>query len=116
MTPPVLEADTVKRLQDCPWPGNVREIRNLIHRVVVMGERVPLAGRATGSAAPAASPSSEPSRIVVGMSLDETERILILDTLSHTGGNRRRATDILQVTPRTLRGKLRSYRLQGLMA
>lgn len=70
--------------------------------------------------ATSADPSSQETladdeRLVVGQSLETTERRLILKTLAYTRGHRTEAADMLGITTRTLRNKLRRYREQGLL-
>ena len=109
-----------------PWPGNVRELENTLHRAVLLAE-----GRVIGpeaielepsaeappvtTAAPAAGAPAPPPGIanLVGRKVEEVERDLILETLTHCLGNRTRAAEILGISIRTLRNKLHEYRAQG---
>ncbi|MFC0384851.1 sigma 54-interacting transcriptional regulator [Muricoccus vinaceus] len=109
-----------------PWSGNVRELENTVHRAVLLAEgdeigaeavelHVPLP-RAPQSAAQPAGP--QPSRPVgvaalVGRRMEEVERDLIIETLTHCLGNRTRAAEILGISIRTLRNKLHEYRAAG---
>jgi DNA-binding NtrC family response regulator len=63
------------------------------------------------SAAPAAA---QPIAALVGRRMEEVERDLIIETLSHCLGNRTRAAEILGISIRTLRNKLSEYRAAGL--
>ena len=60
-------------------------------------------------------PPRKPARFrrLVGRRVDEVERDLILETLTHCLGNRTRAAEILGISIRTLRNKLHEYRAQG---
>jgi transcriptional regulator with PAS, ATPase and Fis domain len=102
-------------LLDYPWPGNVRELRNLIHRAVVLTPHEVLTpdDLPADLAAPTARPRAQ--GLVVGLSIEDIERELILKTLESTGGNKTRAARILKVAPRTLRNKLGRYLQQGLL-
>jgi DNA-binding NtrC family response regulator len=64
----------------------------------------------------AAAPAATASRIapLVGRRMEEVERDLILETLSHCLGNRTRAAEILGISIRTLRNKLQDYRAAGM--
>jgi len=112
------------------WPGNVRELENTIHRAVLLaaGDAIeagdldlarngpaprPMASVAADlpSAAPAAA---QPIAALVGRRMEEVERDLIIETLSHCLGNRTRAAEILGISIRTLRNKLSEYRAAGL--
>jgi two-component system response regulator FlrC len=54
------------------------------------------------------------SRALVGRTVAEVERELILDTLDHTWGNRTHAANILGISIRTLRNKLNQYSDEGM--
>ncbi|MGI3776847.1 MAG: sigma-54-dependent transcriptional regulator [Janthinobacterium lividum] len=119
------------RLAGHPWRGNVRELENTMHRAVLLAqgpeiddaavELAPqpgapsIAGPATqrGVAQAAAVPGGGISALV-GLTMDQVERDLILQTLSHTLGNRTHAATILGISIRALRNKLRDYSQQGL--
>ena len=123
-----ISEDAMRRLLAHPWRGNVRELENTIHRAVLLAEGENIAGGAVELSpmpAGAGSPSaSAPSAIdlvagsavaaLVGRSMDEVERDLILQTLSHTLGNRTHAATILGISIRALRNKLRDYARDGL--
>jgi len=114
------------RLLAHPWPGNVRELENCLHRAVLLAEgaeigpeaielTAPRAGEAPppSTAAPGAAPRGAPVAGLVGRKVEEVERELILETLSHCLGNRTRAAEILGISIRTLRNKLQDYRAMG---
>jgi two-component system response regulator HydG len=96
------------------WPGNVRELENAIERGVILmrGDQLtekslPLpiqkqeeSGTGGGGAVPAAS-------------LQEAERLLILQTLEETGGNKSEAARRLGITRKTLQNKLQRYDVAG---
>jgi DNA-binding NtrC family response regulator len=110
-----------------PWPGNVRELENAIHRAVLLAEgeeigpeaielSVPPPPRPVAEAEPApkAAPSmARPVVALVGRRVEEVERELILETLTHCLGNRTRAAELLGISIRTLRNKLHEYRAAG---
>ncbi len=100
------------------WPGNVRELENCIHRAVLLSQNDVLEAdsvvlsRSDSCSTPASQKSSHPIELV-GQSMAEVERRLILDTLQHTLGNRTHAATILGISIRTLRNKLRQYDKEG---
>jgi DNA-binding NtrC family response regulator len=110
------------------WPGNVRELENTMHRAVLLakndiigvdaimleGGTVPAAD--ADGASPAASDGSAaiPGASLVGRTVAEVERDLIIETLSHCLGNRTHAATILGISIRTLRNKLRQYTDDGI--
>ena len=93
-------------LQRCAWPGNVRELKNVIHRAFILAEKEidpsHLAPELSGHQQPAGLPSALTT-------LAEAERRLILATLDHFQGDRRKAADALGVSLRTLYNRLREY-------
>jgi two-component system response regulator FlrC len=117
-----------RRLVSHRWPGNVRELENAIHRAVLLSpgaeieeaavrlpDGQPLAPADAGSrAAQAASLAAETvSRAFVGQTVAEMEQRLIIDTLSHCFGNRTHAANLLGISIRTLRNKLKEYTEAG---
>jgi DNA-binding NtrC family response regulator len=113
------------------WRGNVRELENTIHRAVLLAAgaeigpeaiRLPdgsLVGnvRASDLSGPvqsAVESAAIATRGLVGRTVADVERDLILDTLDHCLGNRTHAANILGISIRTLRNKLREYSGAGL--
>ena len=119
------------------WPGNVRELENTLHRAVLLatseeigidgiltpdGQRLDQVRASHGAAAsPAVSPAvahaaqaaEQVTRNLVGRTVAEVERDLILETLKHCLGNRTHASNILGISIRTLRNKLNEYAADG---
>ena len=92
--------------------GNVRELANCIRRAAALTtdpEIGPAALEGTVSLAPSLKPLLGSLR--PGLSLGEMERKLVEITLEATGGNRSRAAELLGVSLRTVRNKVRSYGL-----
>jgi len=109
-------------MKQYPWPGNVRELKNYIHRVYIMAGDEGLEGPSPDSGdAPsrvnfAASASSAPlaSRgpaitVPLGTPLSVAARELILSTLEHCGGERKRTAEMLGICTKTLYNRLREY-------
>ncbi len=111
-----------------PWPGNVRELENTLHRAVllsqgndigpeaiVMPDGVGLTtfAGAASVASQAAQVAETISRSMVGRTVADVERDLILETLDHVLGNRTHAANILGISIRTLRNKLNQYADEG---
>jgi two-component system, response regulator FlrC len=109
------------------WKGNVRELENTIHRAVLLatGDEIgpeaiiaPDASMATsdsshGIATSAAETATQAAAGLVGRTVADVERDLIIDTLRHTFGNRTHAANILGISIRTLRNKLKLYSEEG---
>ncbi len=121
-----LSAEARRRLLSHRWPGNVRELENAMHRAVLLASGAeieetairlpdgqPLAPAPADSAAQAAfrgvNAADAAARAFVGHTVAEIEQQLILDTLVHTLGNRTHASNILGISIRTLRNKLKEY-------
>jgi DNA-binding NtrC family response regulator len=109
------------------WRGNVRELENTIHRAVLLAkspmvgpEAIVLQGATRADDRPTATGSVSASGgtggakpAMVGRTVEDVERELILDTLTHCLGNRTHAANILGISIRTLRNKLKIYSDQG---
>lgn len=126
-----ISADAKRELIAARWPGNVRELENTIHRAVLLatgGEigaeaiRSPdgarfearVESRVTDAASRAAQTAEAVTRALVGRTVADVERDLILDTLDHCLGNRTHAAKILGISIRTLRNKLNEYDAAGI--
>lgn len=105
-----------------PWRGNVRELENTLHRAVLLAsgseighdailtpEGDSIAPVSAGPAERAARVAEAATRGLVGQTVAQVERDLILDTLDHCLGNRTHAATILGISIRTLRNKLNEY-------
>ena len=90
------------------WRGNVREMKNLIHRCTVMIDSEVLLPEHFENMLKVNKPGKN-GGLSVGQTIEDVERELIYKTLENTGGNKTRAAEILDVTPRTLRNKLSRY-------
>ena len=120
MTAKALDFGAIARLRRYRWPGNVRELENCIHRAVLLSQGT-LIGPEDISLPDDNSVSQEmrhdhcdEGATLVGNSVAEVERRLIVETLAHTLGNRTRAAVILGISIRTLRNKLKQYSDEGM--
>jgi len=97
------------------WQGNVRELENTMHRAVLMaaGETIDADAILLGSMNDDGAGSGQNTGGLVGRTVADVERDLIIDTLKHTIGNRTHAAKILGISIRTLRNKLNTYVDQG---
>ena len=120
-------------IQSHDWPGNVRELENAMHRAVLLsvGDVIDAeAIRSPDGLEPVAAsthpmPTGNPvvdaatqsasalNTSLVGRTVADVEQDLILDTLSHCLGNRTHAANILGISIRTLRNKLKAYSEAG---
>jgi two-component system, response regulator FlrC len=123
-----ISAEAKRRLVQHRWPGNVRELENAMHRAVLLsvgaeidetairlpdGQPLAPADAHTRTAQAAASTAETVSRSFVGQTVSEMEQTLILETLEHCFGNRTHAANILGISIRTLRNKLKEYTEAG---
>ncbi|HYM02498.1 MAG TPA: sigma-54 dependent transcriptional regulator [Stellaceae bacterium] len=118
MPPRPLAAGVRDMLVHHPWRGNVRELENTLHRAVLLArgdeigpEAVMLTPQRQG-AEPAPAVAGARANLV-GRTVADVERDLILNTLQHCLGNRTHAANILGISIRTLRNKLQQYRQEG---
>ncbi|HEV7338885.1 MAG TPA: sigma-54 dependent transcriptional regulator [Bosea sp. (in: a-proteobacteria)] len=123
-----IAAEARKLLLANGWRGNVRELENTVHRAVLLAQGVEIGteamltpegetlGPATGRdvASRAAQTAEAMTRGLVGRTVADVERDLILDTLDHCLGNRTHAAKILGISIRTLRNKLGEYVSAGI--
>jgi DNA-binding NtrC family response regulator len=95
------------------WPGNIRELRNVLERAAIMSEKE-LVSRSSlpgefGKVAAKSPGNLSTIRFPVGTTVDAMERELILQTLQATGNNKTRAAELLGVSLKTLHNKLKEY-------
>jgi two-component system response regulator FlrC len=122
-----LSAEARHALNVHRWPGNVRELENTIHRAVLLavGPEIGVDGilspdgarldqsRGSSAVAHAALAAEQVTRALVGRTVADVERDLILETLKSCFGNRTHAANILGISIRTLRNKLNEYSADG---
>ena len=115
--PNSLSDSFLAQLEQHSWPGNVRELANFIRRTLAM--------RSCTTPASLVAPSSERATrslqgqmrniaadtLRAGTSLETAERRLLETTLEATAGNRSRAAEMLGISVRTIRNKIREYQL-----
>jgi two-component system response regulator FlrC len=132
---PMIAAPAMKALIECPWPGNIRELDNVIQRALVMmsgdtihsedlmfdtsvsaeeEKRAPHAAETDHDpiASTTATRDNEPDREITD--LKEREAHIILKTLKANDGHRQKTAEALNISPRTLRYKLAKFKEQGL--
>ncbi|HEY7700016.1 MAG TPA: sigma-54 dependent transcriptional regulator, partial [Vicinamibacteria bacterium] len=108
-----IEDDAREALRAYHWPGNIRELRNMVERSVIMakGSRIRKEDLPPALLSPQARPRPDAGvEFPVGTTVDEAEKSLILKTLDATGQNKTRAAEILGISLKTLHNKLKKYR------
>ncbi len=111
---PYLTAEFLLGLRKHSWPGNARELANVMRRVVALNDGRTLGAEHLGHeflrpATVKVFPAQGP--VQAGTSMRELERQLLETTLQLTGGNRTRAAEMLGVSLRTIRNKIREFGL-----
>ena len=122
--------EALAQLQSHHWRGNVRELENTMHRAILLtrGNAIDVDAILLSGAhmAPASTTPSVANKVgaaltsapaaasgLVGRTVADVERDLIIDTLNHCLGNRTHAANILGISIRTLRNKLKLYSESG---
>ncbi|MEX0694766.1 MAG: sigma-54 dependent transcriptional regulator [Rhodospirillales bacterium] len=115
-----ISADAAAKLTAYPWPGNVRELENTMHRSVLLAAgneidaaAILLTSEDNAGGAYGGKAHDDAGQHLVGRTVAEVERELIIDTLQHCLGNRTHAATILGISIRTLRNKLKQYGSEG---
>lgn len=108
-----IDSDAQNLLMAYSWPGNVRQLRNVIENMVVLAQGNHLTKADIPSDInPRADKGVGPSMDhFVGYSIEQAERELIRNTLKATNGNREQAAQILGIGERTLYRKIKEYQL-----
>ncbi len=132
---PMISAQAMKRLIEYKWPGNIRELDNVIQRALVLmtgdtiqeqnilldeaenflvpdpGEAIPTRTPVVEEAQDNYEPVEETSQLPTDLKARETQ--LIIDTLKMNAGHRQKTAEALNISPRTLRYKLAKLKEQG---
>jgi DNA-binding NtrC family response regulator len=110
-----LMPDALAMLAEQRWEGNVRELRNVIERAVILAGSGPILRSHLAlnphrfTPAPAAANSNGGLQVHLGMTVADAERVLIEATLEHAQSNKTRAASVLGISTKTLHGKLKLY-------
>jgi two-component system response regulator AtoC len=112
---PALSVRTTRRLADHAWPGNLRELENMVKRIVVLGDEefaladLAHAGVLQASAARVPEPEGTSLKTAARAASREAERTLILKTLEHTRWNRKLAAQQLHISYKSLLCKIKQF-------
>jgi DNA-binding NtrC family response regulator len=102
-----VDQEAMYLLERYPWPGNIRELRNVIERATILAEGDFIEARHLPPPVVTRSEQTLPTvTLAPGTTVDEAERRLILLTLEHTRNNKTRAAEILGISLKTLHNKL----------
>ena len=101
-------------LERYQWPGNIRELRNVIERATILAEGEFVEPRHLPPTLVSRGEETLPTvTLSPGTTVDEAERRLILLTLDHTRNNKTRAAEILGISLKTLHNKLNRMKSEG---
>ena len=117
-----IDPEALQLLENYPWPGNIRELRHTLERMVVLakGETLTVDDVPENIRNGIAAPKRENSTLAGNESaavttasgtLNDNERKLIEDALRRCGGNRTKAAQMLGISRRTLHRRLQEYSL-----
>jgi transcriptional regulator with PAS, ATPase and Fis domain len=104
--------DALASLQGHPWPGNIRELRNLVAKLAMATEEPQITGAEVVAAlrGELAAPARSSGAVPLG-NLENMEEQMIIRALEQTGGHRAQAAERLGISRRTLSRKLREYEI-----
>lgn len=99
-------------LENYNWPGNIRELRNVIEGVVVLTRGEHIQEKDLPDHIKKSSAVSDYLKLELGLPLSEVERRYILSTLEFTGANKSKAARVLDIGRKTLHRKLDEYNVE----
>lgn len=104
---------SIARLQQYNWPGNIRELRNTITRAYILsdGDVIDIPPMRPFFRDTVPIRQADALRIPIGTSLAAAERSIILATLEHYSGDRKRSAMALGISPKTLYNRLAQFKL-----
>jgi transcriptional regulator with PAS, ATPase and Fis domain len=106
-----LSAEALQLCQRFPWPGNVRQLRNMMERLVITHRGSLLEVADLPDFLRAHDQSATTFTVRPGTSLADVEKLLIRQTLTHITSNRDEAAQVLGISRRALQYKLKEYGL-----
>ena len=105
--------DALTRLQSYAWPGNIRELRNVIEQLAIMAPNSHPIGRDQVNAVLPHGTGPLRTDDQARLSLEEIQRLHVLRVLDSCGGNKTQAAKILAIDYKTLLAKLKSYQQEA---
>ncbi|HEX5473717.1 MAG TPA: sigma-54 dependent transcriptional regulator [Vicinamibacterales bacterium] len=112
-----VDQETMHILENYPWPGNIRELRNVMERATILAEGDFIETRHLPPLLVTRGEETLPTlTLAPGTTVDEAERRLIILTLEHTRQNKTRAAEILGISLKTLHNKLNRMKQEASQA
>jgi DNA-binding NtrC family response regulator len=106
-----VEPEWYARLEAYAWPGNIRELRNVVEAAVVTAPGDVLRADALQLNGPAVRPAAGGWSLPEGMTLEQIEKKILEEALRRNGGNRSLTADQLGISRRTIQRKIQDYQL-----
>ena len=100
-------AEAMEQLMSFDWPGNVRELRNVVERMMLVCVPQEITASELPEKIGGRKPASHSVTVPVGISLAESERMVIHRTLEAVENNKSKAARVLGISRRTLHSKLK---------
>lgn len=114
--PRSVSREVMHQLQEFHWPGNIRQLKNVLHRACLVSDELEISSIDLTAPSGTASHFPETNTLppaFMTLPLREIERRVILSRLDRFSGNKTEAAAELGVTPRTLRNKMALYAQYG---
>ncbi len=104
-----VDHECLAALKRYSWPGNVRQVRNIIERALIVSHGPLLTVNDLPDDFKAIGGENSVFPVRIGSSLSEVEKELLRRTIEYAGGNKTKAAEILGISPKTLYNRLHSY-------
>ncbi len=108
---PDLDEEILKILKSYSWPGNIRELKNILDRAIILAGDDPIGLDCIGIDDDDIDPEAG-GEITSGKSLGESEKTFILDALKRSGGNKTEAAKLLGITRRRLYSRMKIHDIE----
>lgn len=103
--------ECLRVLMGLPWPGNVRQLRNMVERLALTAPEQTIKPEELPCGLLQTKTKPDSLNLYPGMTLLEAEKELIRKTLTHTQGNRTEAAKLLQISRRSLHYRIKQHQL-----